>query len=79
MAACQFAAGQRQTLKLEAGYRGQRDPGAWANRIAVRLAPSFSTKLKGQALNDANGEFAGLAGLSKGTRSSSPTGRSPRP
>ncbi|GGS77906.1 tail protein [Planobispora rosea] len=65
-AACQFAAGQRQTLKLEAGYRGQRDPGAWANRIAVGIAPSFSTRLKGQTLNDTNGDFAGLAGLAKG-------------
>lgn len=55
-------------LRLEAGYRGQADPGRWADGITATLTPSFSSGVRqGTQTIARNGTtLARLAGFSVG-------------
>jgi phage tail sheath protein FI len=56
-------------LRLEAGFRGQADPGGWANGVAATLRPSFASPVREGAQVAAGGTtLARLAGFSVGDR-----------
>src|SRR4051794_5791011 len=59
----------RDVLRLQAGFRGAGDPGAWADGIAVATVPSYSTTLRqGANLTGGTAVLQGLAGFSVGDR-----------
>lgn len=56
-----------QLLRLEAGYRGQADPGTWADGMTVTLTPSFQTTLRqGATVGKEGSTLASLAGFTVG-------------
>ncbi len=59
------AANAAAVLQLEGGFRGQPDPGRWAEDVRVTLTPSFATQVReGTAAIAKDGTtLAGLAGF----------------
>jgi phage tail sheath protein FI len=61
------AANAAALLRLEGGFRGREDPGAWANGIQAALTPSFSAAVKaGGAVAKDGTTLDRLAGFSVG-------------
>jgi phage tail sheath protein FI len=61
------AANAPQLLALEAGFRGQPDPGTWANGTEVTLTPSFSSGTRNNAAVAKDGTtLARVAGFALG-------------
>ena len=61
-------ANSAQLLRLEAGYRGQADPGRWADGVTATLSPSFASGVRQGTTSIARGgtTLARLAGFSVG-------------
>jgi phage tail sheath protein FI len=55
-------------LRLDGGYRGQSDPGAWAEGISIALRPSFQSGVREgtQSIGKGGTTLASLAGFSVG-------------
>jgi phage tail sheath protein FI len=61
------AANAPALLEVEAGFRGQADPGTWANGMEVTLTPSFSSGTRNSAAVAAGGTtLARVAGFALG-------------
>ncbi|MBA3289522.1 MAG: phage tail sheath family protein [Acidimicrobiia bacterium] len=61
-------AAARDVLRLTAGYRGQEDPGEWADDLAIEITPTFSSALRGPTpeVNQTGANLDSLAGFSRG-------------